>query len=493
MTILPTLLLVDDEEHSLAAMRMALEDDFECLTAPNADEAMRLMEENFVQAIFCDHRMPGKTGVEFLVEVRERWPETVRIIITGYTETNDMIAAINEAGIYQFLTKPWHPDQLVMAAKNAAQLFQLSREHDRLSLEMRFMGKTAENKIETRRRALREGFGFERILRSANSPMNATVDLARQVASFDVPVLLTGEPGTGKDAMARAMHYASLRSDQSYYEINCAGLPDDVFMVELLGAKKGAVAGSPGNRIGLLQKASRGTLFLNGVDTLSPQMQLILLRVATEGSFEPVGGTETLTTNTRLMAGSHSDLAGSMMQGTFRKDLFYALSATELALPPLRARMVDLEILTQHILSDLASEHSKPVKGVTNLALEFLGNYDWPGNLPELGNELTRMLILAQEPELGPELISRHILQADPSVTARPDPGEADVLAAEGTLKDRVEAIEARILRETLTRLKWNKSRAADELGLSRVGLRSKLDRYGVQQPGKSATAEEKD
>jgi len=222
-------------------------------------------------------------------------------------------------------------------------------------------------------------------------------------------------------------------------------------------------------------------------------MQLILLRVATEGSFEPVGGTETLTTNTRLMAGSHSDLAGSMMQGTFRKDLFYALSATELALPPLRARMVDLEILTQHILSDLASEHSKPVKGVTNLALEFLGNYDWPGNLPELGNELTRMLILAQEPELGPELISRHILQADPSVTARPDPGEADVLAAEGTLKDRVEAIEARILRETLTRLKWNKSRAADELGLSRVGLRSKLDRYGVQQPGKSATAEEKD
>ncbi|NHX28282.1 sigma-54 factor interaction domain-containing protein, partial [Escherichia coli] len=165
---------------------------------------------------------------------------------------------------YQFLTKPWHPDQLSMAAKNAAQLFQLSRDHDRLSLEMRFMGKTAENKVEARRRKLREGFGFERILRAANSPINATVELARQIASFDVPVLLTGEAGTGKDLMARAMHYASLRSDQSFYEINCAGLPDEVLMAELLGAKKGSLNGSPSNRIGLLQKASRGTLFLNG-------------------------------------------------------------------------------------------------------------------------------------------------------------------------------------------------------------------------------------
>ena len=493
MTVLPTLLLVDDEEHSLAAMRMALEDDFECLTAMNADEAMRLMEENFVQAIFCDHRMPGKTGVEFLCEVRERWPETVRIIITGYTETNDMIAAINEAGIYQFLTKPWHPDQLIISAKNAAQLFQLSREHDRLSLEMKFMGKTAENKVEARRRILREGFGFERILRAANSPMNATVEMARQVASFDVPVLISGETGTGKDAMARAMHYASLRSDQSFYEINCAGLPDDVLMIELLGAKKGAIPGAPNNRIGLLQKASRGTLFLNGIDTLSPQLQLILLRVATEGRFEPVGGTEILTTDTRLMTGSHCDLAAAIAEGRFRRDLFFALATTEISLPPLRARLDDLNILTRHMLSDLAAEHSKPVEGLSDLALEFLGNYDWPGNLPELNNELTRMLIQSQEPRLGPELISRHILQADPSVATHPNPGEAELLASEGTLKDRVEAIEARILRETLTRLKWNKSRAAEELGLSRVGLRSKLDRYGVRQPGKSSRIKEKD
>ncbi len=491
MNPLPTLLLVDDEEHSLAAMRMALEDEFECLTALNAEEAMRLMQENFVQAIFCDHRMPGKTGVEFLADVRDRWPETVRIIITGYTETNDMIAAINEAGIYQFLTKPWHPDQLMMAAKNASQLFQLSRDHDRLSLEMRFMGRTAENKLETRRRTLREGFGFDKILRSSNSPMNATVELARQYASFDVPVLISGEAGTGKDMMARAMHYASLRSEHSFYELNCAGLSDELLMIELLGAKRGAVSGIPNNKMGLLQKASRGTLFLNGIDTLSPHMQLILLRVATEGSFEPLGGTETLTTSTRLLVGSHSDLAAAVAAGEYRRDLYYALTTTELTLPPLRARIEDLPVLSQNLLFDLAAEHSKPVEGLTELALEFLGNYEWPGNLPELSNELTRMLICAQDAKLGPELISRHILQADPSVSARPEPGAAEILSSEGTLKNRIEVMEARILRETLTRLKWNKSRAAEELGLSRVGLRSKLDRYGVQQPAKHDPAEE--
>ena len=488
---LPTLLLVDDETHALAAMRMALEDDFDCLTAEGADDAMRLMEENFVHAIFCDQRMPGKTGVEFLSEVRDRWPETVRIIITGYTETNDMISAINEAGIYQLITKPWHPDQLMMAAKNAAQLFQLSRDHDRLSLEMRFMGKTAESKVEARRRALREGFGFEKVLRTQNSPMNATVELARQVASFDVPVLICGEPGSGKDMMARSMHYASLRSDQSFFEINCTGLPDDVLRVELLGARKGALPGMPSTRIGLLQKASRGTLFLNGVDSLSPEMQLLLLRVATEGSFEPLGASETLTTNVRLMAGSHSDPAQAVAEGRLRRDLYYALSTTELRLPALRDRIEDLGIIAQKMLSDLAAEHAKPVDGLAPLALEFLGNYDWPGNLPELSNELTRMLILSQDARLGPEIISRHILQADPALRHGDD--AADVLTGEGTLKDRVEAIEARILRETLTRLKWNKSRAAEELGLSRVGLRSKLDRYGVHQPGKFSPADEED
>ena len=488
---LPTLLLVDDEPHSLAAMRMALEDEFDCLEAADADQAMALMQDNYVQAIFCDQRMPGRTGAEFLAECRERWPETVRIIITGYTETSDMISAINEAGIYQFIPKPWHPDQLLMAARNAVHLFRLSRDHERMSLEMRYLSSAADSKLEKRRKALREGLGFDHILRAPNSPLNAVIGAARRNASFDIPVLLTGEPGVGKSEIARAMHYASLRSDRPFFALNCAGMTDEMLEAELFGIRRGAAAGVQSTRIGLFQKADRGTLFLNGVDSLSPRLQIALLRVATEGAFAQVGAMETQTTRLRLICGAHRDLKAMVAEGAFRSDLYFALAVAEIAVPPLRARPGDVSVLAQSLLADLSARHGKPVRGLSDAALEFLEGYDWPGNLRELENEITRMLVAAQSPVLGPELISRPILQAEPGQD--PDDRRAsDVMTAEGALKDRIELMEMRILRETLTRLRWNKSRAAAELGLSRVGLRAKLDRYGLAPPA-PVDAEEED
>lgn len=485
---LPTILLVDDEEHSLASMRMALEDEFECLTAPNAEMAMQCMEENFVQAIFCDQRMPGRSGVEFLTEVRDRWPDTVRIIITGYTETNDIIAAINEAGIYQFLTKPWHPDHLVMSAKNATDLFRLTREHDQMALEMRFLTRTVESKVEEQRKTLREGLGFENVLRAPNSPLNSVVAQARQFASFDVAVLIQGEAGTDKSALARAMHYSSLRSDRRYVEVNCSGVDDDLLEIELFGAKRGSVQGRQTQKVGVLRKADKGTVFLRGVADLSPRMQRVMARFATEGTFRPIGASELETSDVRLMASAHSELSVDVAEGRFRSDLYYALSKTTLATPPLRARKDDLSVLAQNFLFDAAAKHGKPIHGLSDDALRFLARYDWPGNLRELDNEMVRMLIFSQDSILGPELISRHILQANPQTPG--DNAVDQVLVSDGTLKERVEQIEMRILRETLTRLKWNKSRAANELGLSRVGLRAKIDRYGIAETGKTDSPE---
>ena len=479
MTALPTVLVVDDEPHSVAAMRMALEDEFAVIEATDAAMAIAAMEDNWVQVIVSDQRMPGRSGIELLTEVRDRWPDTVRMILTGYTEPGDMIAAINAAGIYQFITKPWHPDQLVIAVRNAARLFQLARDHERMTLEMRYLGSSASARLDRRRRALAEGLGFERIVRGPNSCLNPVIDLARQVAGFDVPVLLCGEAGTGKAALARAIHHASLRADGAFHQIDCAGIDDATLAAELFGARKGG-GGAPVSRPGLLQKAGRGTLYLAGVDTLSPAMQLALLRVAREGAFQAVGGAETLTTEARLIAGAHRDLRGPMADGRFRVDLFYALAVSEIAVPPLRARRGDVALIAERMLHDLAGRHGKPVKGLTDAALGFLEGYDWPGNLPELENEVTRMLILAQDHALGPELIGRHILQADPSDEGA-DRVAGDVAALSGTLRDRTELMERRILRETLTRLKWNKSRAAAELGLSRVGLRAKLDRHGLR------------
>jgi two-component system response regulator HupR/HoxA len=477
----PTVLLVDDEPHSLSAMRMALEDEFDCLTATEADAALRLMAQEWVQVVICDQRMPGRTGVEFLTELRELWPDAVRIIITGYTDPAAMAQAINEAGIHQFLTKPWHPDQLLMAARNGNRLFQLARENERMALEMRFLASTAQTKLDKRRAALQSGMGFESLLHSPMSPMSGLIDTARHYASFDVPVLLTGEPGTGKARLARAMHYASLRSDKAFHAINLAGLPEDLAMIELFGAKRGILPGGV-NKIGLAQKADRGTLFLAGIETASPALQLALSRLVAEGSFSAVGGQETLTTNLRLIAGASGDLVHRVADGAFRPDLYYALSVAELTLPPLRARRGDVAILAQHFLTDLAATHGKSAHGFSPAALEFLEGYDWPGNLGELRAEVTRMLIFARGPVLGADLISRPILQAPPG-DAGADRSAGAVLVADGTLKDRVELIEMRILRETLTRHRWNKSRAAAELGLSRVGLRAKLDRYGVADP----------
>ncbi|MEZ5798354.1 MAG: sigma-54 dependent transcriptional regulator [Paracoccaceae bacterium] len=487
----PTVLLVDDEPHSLSAMRMALEDEFDCVTAGDSDTALARMEEEWVQVVICDQRMPGRTGVELLTELRERWPDAVRIIITGYTDPAAMAQAINEAGIHQFLTKPWHPEQLQIAARNGAQLFALARENERMALEMRFLATTTQSKLEKRRAALREGMGFDSLLASRHSPMLPLIATARHFASFDVPVLLTGEAGTGRARMARAMHFGSLRSDKPFHAINLAGLPEDLAMLELFGAKRGVLPGGV-NKIGLAQRADRGTLLVDGIEHAGPSLQLALWRMVGEGAFTPVGGQEVLTTNLRIIAGSGCDLARQVAEGRFRPDLYYALAVTELKIPPLRARRGDVAILAQHFLEELTARHGKAAQGFTPSALEFLENYDWPGNLAELRNEVTRMLIIAQEPLLGADLISRPILQAPPS-DAGADRNAEGLLMADATLKDRVELIEMRILRETLTRHRWNKSRAAAELGLSRVGLRAKLDRYGIADPSGRVTEDEEE
>lgn len=477
MSTRPALLLVDDEPRSVEVMARVLGEEFEVFTALGAAEARRILESEWVQAVFCDQRMPEVSGVSFLTEVRERWPEIVRVIVTGYTEPEDMIGAINGAGIYQYITKPWHPDQLLLVARNAAHLFALQRDHHRLSLELKLAAPAAQARLAAQHERVARNFHFDTLIRSPESPLNETCRRAAQVAVFDVPVLIQGETGTGKELLARAIHYSSLRSERPFFAVNCGAIPDELLESELFGHKKGAFTGAHTTRIGLLDEADGGTVLLDEIGDVSPAFQVKLLRFLQEGEIRPVGSNDSKRVNVRVLAATHRDLAQEIAGGRFREDLYYRLSAMALMMPALRARRADLRVLATAILDGLCNLHGKVVKGFTEEALACMEAYDWPGNVREMQNEVLRMLVLSTGPQLGADLLSPHVVRA---AAAQESMLQQIALPDGGLLKERIERIEASILMETLVRCRWNKSRAAEELGLSRVGLRAKIDRYGI-------------
>ena len=481
MSELPTVLVIDDERRSVEALERILDDDFDVLTAHNTTDAEKILEQEWVQVILCDQRMPDITGVEFLKKAREKWPEAVRMIISGYTDADDIIRGVNEAGIFQYITKPWHPENLVLTLKNAVRLFELQRENELLSVELKVSSDRAEKVVGGRRAGLRHHYqGDDGIIRSQTSPMNEVCDKVMQVAPYDVSVLLMGESGTGKELAARALHYNSLRWNKPFVVENCAALPDELLESELFGHKRGAFTGAVDDHIGLFERADGGTVFLDEIGEVSRAFQVKLLRVLQEGEIRPVGAGRTRTVNVRVVAATNKQLEEEARAGRFREDLYYRLAAVSIELPPLRQRSEDVAVIARALLQKQAQTLGKRVAGLSSEALDCLNNYHWPGNVRELQNELQHMLVMGKEgAELGADLISPRILRG------ASEEAEVDVEAfagADGTLKDRIEMLEARILRETLIRNRWNKSRAARELGLSRVGLRGKLERYGLEK-----------
>ncbi|SON53949.1 Hydrogenase transcriptional regulatory protein hupR1 [Hartmannibacter diazotrophicus] len=479
---LPAVLVVDDEPRSVEAIERILEDEFQVFGVTSAEKALEVLENEWIQVIFCDQRMPGMSGVELLAQVRQRWPDVMRIIITGYTDVEDIIRSVNEAGIYQFIAKPWHPDELTMAARNGVRLYQLQRDHDRLSLEMKLLEHSVETKLSAKKAEVKRGYSFDTIVRTPTSPMNAVCALAEKVARFDIPALILGESGTGKELIARAIHYASRRSDRPFHAVNCGAIPDELLESELFGHRKGAFTGAHSSRVGLLEQADGGTILLDEIGDTTPAFQLKLLRFLQEGEIRPVGANETRQVDVRVIAATNRDLLREARSGQFREDLYFRLAVSPIRVPALVERRSDIEAIAFALLARAASRHGKPVEGFSREALEALARYRWPGNIRELENQVTRMLMLTEGPVLGADLIERHVLLAAEPDDERDDDIELHI-GGGGDLKERVERMEARILRETLARHRWNKSRAAEELGLSRVGLRSKLDRYGILEP----------
>lgn len=473
----PGILLVDDELLSLETLRRTLYDEFEVFTAADAVAAERILEEERIQAVLSDQRMPGESGVAFLTRVRERWPDVVRMILSGYTDPDDIIDGVNRAGIYQFITKPWHPNNLLLTVRNACQLYRLQQENALMALEMRVSTPVLAERLDRQRAQLRRSYRLDGIVRVPGSPIERVCEQVAQVAPYDISVLIDGESGTGKELFARALHYNSTRADKPFVAENCAAMPDQLLESELFGHRRGAFTGAVADHIGLFEQADGGTIFLDEIGDMSPTFQVKLLRVLQEGEVRPVGSDRRRKVDVRVVAATNRDLEQEIAAGRFREDLYYRLAGVRLRLPPLRDRRDDIPEIARCLLDEAVRTLGKRSEGLSSEALTCLREYHWPGNVRELRNEIQRLLVMSSCDLLEAADLSPRVLGAVP-----PEPGRDGGAENSGTLKDRVEAMEARVLREVLTRHRWNRTRAAEELGLSRVGLRNKLERYGLQK-----------
>jgi two-component system, NtrC family, response regulator HupR/HoxA len=471
-----TVLVVDDELPLLEATRELLEPHFSVLCANSGPAGLQMLEHEPVQIVLSDQRMPGMSGAEFLRLVRVRWPDTIRMILSGYADADEVVPSLERAGIWQYLVRPLAPDHLVLTVQGAARTWRLQQENQRLTLELRGNangnGHVNGASVHRRRRASGTQAGFDALVRAPDSPLGGVCELAARIAPHDIPVLVTGESGTGKEVLARAIHYASTRADGAFVVENCGAVPDTLLESELFGHKRGSFTGATESRIGLLQHADGGTLFLDEIGETSPAFQVKLLRALQEGEIRPVGTSRPVSVDVRVIAATNRDLEADVASGRFREDLYYRIAGITLHMPPLRERVQDIAQITQGVLRALGP----PDAAFDTEALHCLAAYPWPGNVRELQNEVRRALALADGRVLGAGLLSAKLRQ--------PIAALADLAAAgcepEGLLRQQLHRIEAQVIRDAMQRHHGNKTRVADELGLTRVGLRMKLSRLGM-------------
>lgn len=480
---LPSILIVYNDKEAIESLKDIIDSQYEVFTALNTKQAFDILQDEWIQVMICNQRVEEFIGIDFCKKVRTEYPEVIRIIISGAPTSSDISQAIKSGDIYQFLARPWQENQILSKLANAINLFDLKRELEQHKVELQLKPDSIEQTMLEKRQILQTRLDWDMgIIRSPESPVNKICNLIRNVAPFDVHVMLLGESGTDKGSYARAIHDNSLRQNEKFITQNCAGQTDEMLERELFGYKRGAFRGAKNDKVGLLVKANGGTVYLNEIDETSTAFQLKLLQVLLDGEVYPIGCNQPVAINIRVVAASDHDLKEQINNGTFRSDLFYRLAIFDIHVPPIRKRREDIVSLAITLLNQNMELLGKRVNGISDEALQIFINYDWPGNIVEMNNEIKRMLVLGQQDYLGADIISAHILHATPQESQN----DMDyIINAEGSLKQRMESLETILVKETLIKNKWNQTKAATELGLSRVGLRNKIERYGLEKNNK--------
>jgi DNA-binding NtrC family response regulator len=456
---------VDDEElYRRALERILARSGCAVTTARDAGEAMAVVAAQPVDLVLCDVKMPGVNGIELVRQIRDFDPDLPCIVITGYGSAENSVEALR-AGAYWYLQKPFDQGSLDVVRR----LVEQAIEHGRLKAENRRLHSQ-----------LRERYRFENIVGQSQA-LQRVLELVEKVADTDATVLIRGESGTGKELIARSIHFNSGRADRMFVTVNCGAIPEELLESELFGHVRGAFTNAISHREGRFSVANGGTIFLDEIGDMSPNLQVKLLRVLQDRTFEPVGSSKTLAVNVRVVAATHQDLELAIRERRFREDLFYRLNVIPIEVPPLRERREDIPLLVQHFLDVANQEKGKRIDGIQLEALQQICDYPWPGNVRELENLIERLVILKGEGEIGPD-------DLPPPVGGGRAPRESAVPRIPTAGLDFNEVVgryESELILQALEQTQWNKNRAAQLLGLNRTTLIEKIKKKGLE-PGEA-------
>jgi two-component system, NtrC family, response regulator AtoC len=448
-------LIADDEESIRHVLTELLhERGYEVRAVSDGEEAVKELSSSDYDALVTDVRMPRLNGLDLVRAAQTLSPETTIIVMSAYGSHELAIEAM-KAGAYDYLGKPFRPDEVLLVLRKAEERERLRRENLRLRQEMS-------------RRApqlVAEGPAMREVMR-----------VVQKVAPAPTTVLIEGESGTGKELVARALHDLSPRADRAFVAVNCGAIPEQLIESELFGHAKGAFTDARTAKRGLFEEADGGTLLLDEVGELPLLVQPALLRVLQQGEVRRVGDNRETRVDVRVLAATNRDLSAQVQAGRFREDLFYRLNVVQIRLPPLRERQDEIAALADRTLARHAERMSMSVRRLSPRALELLQRYRWPGNVRELENALERALVLAEEEEIGPEALPDAVQR---TLVPGPPPSQPD--AGDLSVKRAQRALEADLIRRALERTQGNRTRAAELLELSPRALLYKIREYGLE------------
>jgi len=439
--------------------RLFLDAGYEAFSAADGPSGLRAAGEREHDLVILDMSLPKMSGLEVLRQLKEQRQDLPVIMITAYGSAQTAVEALR-LGAYDYITKPFDLDEVQVLARRALQ-------QQRVLDENRYL-----------RNELKKRYGFDNIVGVCLDVQRAYV-MAAQVAGSNATVLLLGETGTGKEYLARTIHYQSDRAGEPFLKVNCAALSETLLESELFGHEKGAFTHAVTRHIGRFEAAHSGTIFLDEIGEMSPALQTKFLRVLQEKQFERVGGSETLTVDVRVIAATNCDLDQALREKRFREDLYYRLNVVTIKLPPIRERGDDIEVFAAHFLDIYANEAGKPVKRFSKEATAELLSHDWPGNIRELENAVERAVILCNGETIRPE----HLMLGGPRAAspARQEPHppeEFGDVPVDASLRD----VEFFHIRRVLEHTQWNQSAAAQVLGIDRKTLRNKIREFRLER-----------